>query len=153
MVEGLRGPDDEVNVYLDPIDYFVPFCFDVTACLFFEDPLAVRGNQTAESERLDLLVTFNLGNADRGFVPGNVRGRPGSNTPSLRGIWWQANYLRHGLARTLNEVVLAPGHPALRDGERGYAVSALGTIDVHGTTSTLTEKDVDDLRLYLYAIQ
>jgi cytochrome c peroxidase len=155
MVEAISASvaDDEINVHLDPIDYFVPFCFDVTSCLFFEDPLAVRGNLAGESERLDLLVTFNLGNADRGFVPGNVRGRPATNTPSLRGIWWQANYLRHGLARTLNEAVLAPGHPALREGERGYAVNALGKIDVHGTTSDLSEHDVDDLRLYLYAIQ
>ncbi|HTM20771.1 MAG TPA: hypothetical protein VL172_09695 [Kofleriaceae bacterium] len=155
MVEAISPSvaDSEINVHLDPIDYFVPFCFDVTSCLFFEDPLAVRGNLAAESERLDLLVIFNLGNVDRGFVPGNVRGRPAINTPSLRGIWWQSNYLHHGLAHTLNEAVLAPGHPALHDGERGYAVNALGEIDVHGNTSTLTAQDVDDLRLYLYAIE
>ena len=48
--------------------------------------------------------------------------------------------------------MLAPGHPALRQGESGFAINALGKIDVHGNTSTLTEQDIDDLRLYLYAI-
>ena len=124
-------PGREINIHLDPIDFFEPFCFDVDNCLTFDDPLAVRGNAAQETERLDVLVTINLANVDRGFVPGNVRGQPQSNTSPLRGIWWQSNFLRHGLAHTLKETILAPGHPALAAGERGYAVDALGNIDVH----------------------
>ena len=155
MLEAISGStaDREINVHLDPIDYFAPFCFDVTSCLVFEDPLAVRGNDAAETERLDALVQINLANADRGFVPGNVRGQPSSNTPSLRGIWFQSNFLRHGHAHTLKETVLAPGHPALGDNERGYAIDALGNIDVHGTTSSLSAEDIDALYLFITAIE
>jgi len=155
MLDAISGsvPDREINVHLDPIDYFAPFCFDVTKCLVFEDPLAVRGNVAAETERLDALVQINLANADRGFVPGNLRGSPAVNTPSLRGIWFHTNYLRHGHAKTLRETILAPGHPALQPGERGYAVDALGNIDVHGKTSTMSGDDVDALFLYLQTIE
>src|SRR5262249_36542527 len=68
MLEAISGAqsDREINIHLDPIDYFAPFCFDVTSCLVFEDPLAVRGNNAAETERLDALVRINLANADRG---------------------------------------------------------------------------------------
>jgi hypothetical protein len=125
----------------------------VQNCLTFEDPLAVRGNNAAESDRLDALITINLANADRGFVPGNLRGSPATNTPSLRGIWFQTNYLRHGHAHTLRESILAPGHPALNPGEKGFAVDALGNIDVHGTTSTLSATDIDDLFLYIQTIE
>jgi cytochrome c peroxidase/DNA-binding beta-propeller fold protein YncE len=155
MLEAISGatPDKEINIHLDPIDFFEPFCFDLTSCLNFEDPIAVRGNNAAETDRLDALVTINLANADRGFVPGNLRGQPASNTPSLRGIWFQSNYLRHGHAHTLRETILAPGHPALGPGERGYAVDALGNIDVHGATSGLSADDVDALFLYLQTIE
>jgi hypothetical protein len=155
MLEAISGSsaDREINVHLDPIDYFAPFCFDVTSCLVFEDPLAVRGNNAAETERLDAIIQINLANADRGFVPGNVRGQPSSNTPSLRGIWFQSNYLRHGHAHTLRETVLAPGHPALGDDERGYAIDALGNIDVHGTTSAMSAGDVDALYLFIQSIE
>ncbi|HEX2687032.1 MAG TPA: cytochrome c peroxidase, partial [Kofleriaceae bacterium] len=146
-------PGKEINIHLDPIDYFAPFCFDVNKCLVFEDPLAVRGNTTAESERLDALVQINLANADRGFVPGNVRGQPQSNTASLRGIWFQTNYLRHGLAHTLKEAILAPGHPALAGGERGFAVDALGNFDVHGTTKNLSAAEIDALYLFVQTIE
>ncbi|MCE9573435.1 MAG: hypothetical protein K8W52_09775 [Deltaproteobacteria bacterium] len=146
-------PGHEINVHLDPIDFFEPFCFDVDNCLTFDDPLAVRGSAAQETERLDVLVQINLANVDRGFVPGNVRGQPQSNTPSLRGIWWQSNFLRHGLAHTLKETILAPGHPALAAGELGYAVDALGNIDVHGATSTLTADDVDALYLFIQSIE
>ncbi len=146
-------PGREINIHLDPIDFFEPFCFDVDNCLTFDDPLAVRGNAAQETERLDVLVTINLANVDRGFVPGNVRGQPQSNTSPLRGIWWQSNFLRHGLAHTLKETILAPGHPALAAGERGYAVDALGNIDVHGATSTLSGDDVDALYLFIQSIE
>jgi hypothetical protein len=45
--------------------------------------------------------------------------------PSLRGLWFQSNFLRHGLAHTIREAILAPGHRALEGGERGFAVDAL----------------------------
>jgi hypothetical protein len=145
--------DHEINIHLDPIDYFEPFCFDLTKCLVFEDPLAVRGNTSAESARLDALVQINLANVDRGFVPGNVRGQPASNTPSLRGIWFQSNFLRHGHAHTFSEAVLAPGHPALAPGEQGFAIDALGRVDVHGATSKLAAADLDALFLFIQSIE
>jgi Di-haem cytochrome c peroxidase len=155
MLEAYSGStaDREINIHLDPVDYFIPACFDVTSCLVFEDPLAVRGNLAAESERLDVLVKINLANADRGFVPGNVRGQPRVNTPSLRGIWFQPNLLRHGLAHTLKEAVLAPGHKLLGAGERGWAIDALGNIDVHGVTSKLSDADFDALNLFVQSIE
>ncbi|HUH03410.1 MAG TPA: hypothetical protein VML75_15540, partial [Kofleriaceae bacterium] len=145
--------DSEINIHLDPIDYFVPFCFDGQSCLSFEDPLVVRGNNALETERLELLARINLADPDRGFIPGNVRGRPAVNTPSLRGVWWGSNYLRHGHARTINEAVLGPGHQALRPGERGFAVDALGSFDVHGETSTLSPQQIDALILYVSSIE
>jgi DNA-binding beta-propeller fold protein YncE len=155
MLEAISSStvDREINIHLDPIDYFAPFCFDVTSCLVFEDPLAVRGNNAAETERLDALIRINLANEDRGFIPGNVRGQPKSNTPSLRGNWFQSNFLRHGHAHTLKEAVLAPGHPLLGDGERGYAVNALGTFDVHGTTSQMSAADFDALYAFVLSIE
>jgi DNA-binding beta-propeller fold protein YncE len=143
----------EINIHLDPIDYFIPACFDLNKCEIFEDPLAVRGNTAAETERLDVLVKINLANVDRGFVPGNVRGQPQSNTASLRGIWYQTNFLRHGLAHSFREAVLAPGHPALHDGERGFAVDALGNFDVHGATKAFSVADMDALSLFIQTIE
>ncbi len=155
MLEAIKGstPDREINIHLDPIDYFIPACFDVTSCLVFEDPLAVRGNNAAESERLDAIIKVNLANVDRGFVPGNVRGQPSSNTASLRGIWFQSNFLRNGRAHTLKEAILAPGHKLLGTGENGYAIDALGNIDVHGTTSTMSAADFDALYLFVQSIE
>jgi len=145
--------DREINIHLDPIDYFVPFCFDTENCLMFEDPLAVRGDTVREAERLELIARINLADPDRGFVPGNVRGRPAVNTPSLRGVWWQANLLRHGHASTLAEAILGPGHSALGAGEKGYAIDALGNFDVHGRTSDLTPAQVEALILYVLSIE
>jgi DNA-binding beta-propeller fold protein YncE len=145
--------DKEINVHLDPVDFFVPFCFNATNCLFFEDPLAVRGNQAAESARLDLLVRINLADPERGFVPGNVRGQPTSNTRSLRGLWTQTNLLHNGYAQSVAEAILPPGHSALRAGELGYAVTAGGEIDVHGSTSALTPEQVNALILYTSSIE
>jgi DNA-binding beta-propeller fold protein YncE len=147
------APDAEINVHLDPIDYFIPFCFDLTGCLVFDDPLVARGNQRLESERLAVLAQINLGNAERGFVPGNVRGQPAVNTPSLRGVWWQGNLLHHGLARSFAEAILPPGHPALRAGEVGYAMNRFGAIDVHGATSELSAADVAALSLFVQSIE
>jgi DNA-binding beta-propeller fold protein YncE len=149
-----EGPADrEINIHLDPIDFFIPFCFELQSCLVFEDPIAVRGNLALETQRLDALIKVNLANDDRGFIPGNPRGQPMSNTPSLRGMWYQTNFLRHGHAHSLKEAVLAPGHPALNAGELGYAVDALGNRDVHGTTSRLTKDEVEALNLYVTSIE
>ena len=148
------GPADrEINIHLDPIDFFEPFCFDLQTCLVFEDPIAVRGNVALETQRLDALIKVNLANADRGFVPGNPRGQPQSNTPSLRGIWFQTNFLRHGHAKSLKEAVLAPGHPGLLAGELGYAVDSLGKTDVHGNTSKMSKEEVEALNLYVQSIE
>ena len=144
--------DSEINIHTT-LDWFAPFCFDAEDCLAFEDPLAAVGTPTEEQLRLELLDRFNLSDPERGFVPGNVSGQPRINTPSLRGIWWAANYLHHGLARSFAEAILAPGHPALREGERGYAVNVLGAFDVHGATSELSAEDVDALILYLETIE
>lgn len=155
MLEAIRpaSGDGEINIHVSPIDYFVPFCFDAASCLSFEDPLVVRGVEPAESQRLDLLIDINLGDPDRGFVPGNLPGQPTSNTPSLRGLWWRSNFLHHGHALTVNEAILAPGHPALRAGEDGFAVDALGRVDVHGATAELTPDQVADLVLYVNGIE
>jgi hypothetical protein len=155
MLDGMSASvaDSEINIHLDPIDFFIPFCFDGESCLAFEDPLLARGNDALETARLELLAQINLADPDRGFVPGNLRGRPAVNTPSLRGVWWENNYLRHGHARTISEAVLGPGHPALRDGESGFAIDALGQLDVHGQTSTLSQPDVDALILYVNSIE
>jgi hypothetical protein len=123
----LSTNDHEINVHLDPIDYFIPFCFDVSNCFDFEDPLQQRGNQAEESRRLELLVRVNLADPEREFIPGNVRGAPQINTPSLRGVWTQANQLHHGLGHTIKEAILGPGHPALEPGEIGWAWTSKAT--------------------------
>jgi hypothetical protein len=146
-------PDHEVNIYADPIDFFIPFCFDATSCLEFDDPLLARDDQDEESNRLDLLARINLADPDRGFIPGNVRGSPKINTPSLRGVWTQANLLHHGLAHTFYEAVLAPGHPALPAGQSGFAVDTLGHFDVHGVTHNLGATQVAQLARYLESIE
>jgi mono/diheme cytochrome c family protein len=155
MLEGIRPsvPDDEINIHLAPVDFFVPFCFDASSCLQFDDPLVVRGVEPAESDRIALLVAINLGDPDRGFVPGNLPGRPTTNTPSLRGLWWRTNFLHHGYAYTVAEAILPPGHAALRAGESGFAINALGKTDVHGTTSNLGAADIDALLLYVTSIE
>jgi DNA-binding beta-propeller fold protein YncE len=146
------APDSEINIHLT-LDYFRPFCFNSDKCLVFEDPLAAIGNVAEESRRLELLRVINLDDPERGFVPGNVVGSPKINTPSLRGIWWQPNMLHHGLANNITEAVLAPGHPALGDGEKGWAISALGQIDVHGNTSSMTPAQVEALTLFVESIE
>ncbi|HEU4726258.1 MAG TPA: cytochrome c peroxidase [Kofleriaceae bacterium] len=156
MTEAIHAvtPDtSEINVHVDPIDYFIPGCFDLNVCLEFDDPALAQRNSSAETQRLEALIKVNLANADRGFVPGNVRGQPQVNTPSLRGIWYQPNFLRHGLAHSLREAILAPGHPLLQPGETGFAVDALGKVDVHGTTSKMSQADFDALNLYVQAIE
>ena len=68
------------------------------------------------------------------------------NTPSLRGVWTQANLLRPRLGALLvSAAVLAPGHAALSAGATGWAVDRNGHFDVHGTPSTLSPDDVAKL--------
>jgi hypothetical protein len=155
MLEAINSsrPDHDENVVLEPIDYFIPFCFDATNCLEFDDPLAVRGSTTEETRRLSLIVTVNIANADRQFVPGNVRGANQMNTPSLRGVWTQAALLHNSLAHTVREAILGPGHPALQAGENGYAVDVRGSFDVHGATRGLSPEQVDALVRYVESIE
>jgi DNA-binding beta-propeller fold protein YncE len=142
----------EINFQYNPIDYFEPFCFTEEECLVFDNPLAVRGSDE-ETERLVRLALINLADPDRGFVPGQVINQPRVNTPSLRGVWLQHNLLRHGLAFSVREAILAPGHDALRDGEKGWAVDRRNEFDVHGETQNLSEAQVEALELYVRAIE
>src|SRR5438552_5360055 len=66
--------DHEVNMWINPLDFFVPFCFSVQNCEKFDDPLQVRGGAD-ESRRLDLLINVNLKDPDRLFIPGDVVGQ------------------------------------------------------------------------------
>jgi cytochrome c peroxidase len=154
MLDALSAstPDHEVNFWYNPLEYFEPFCFDVTNCLAFDDPLAVRG-ESDESRRLSLLITINLQDPDRQFIPGDVIGEATVNTPSLRGVWTQSNLLHHGLAHTVREAVLAPGHSALQQGETGFAVDALGNFGVHGSTEKLSTDDVRALVRFVESIE
>ena len=143
--------DHEVNIYTK-LDYFVPFCFDQLSCLEFDDPLAVRGQVTEETRRLNLIIQVNLEDPDRTFIPGNVVGINAINTPSLRGVWASANFLHHGLAHSIREAILGPGHPALHPGEQGWAADAVG-LDSHGNTKSLSKDDVDALVRYVESIE
>ncbi len=70
---------------------------------------------------------------------------------TLRGAWAHARrFLHDGRARSLREVVLTPGHPALRDGERGFNETD-GAPDTHGATSHLSPAQIDDLVAFLEA--
>jgi DNA-binding beta-propeller fold protein YncE len=142
----------EINVHYDPLDYFEPFCFDIEKCLVFDDPLSVRGSRE-EDERLFRLALINLADPDRGFMPGQVIKQTRVNTPSLRGVWLQHNLLRHGLAFSIREAILAPGHRELREGEIGWAIDRNDKTDVHGITSTLSADKVEALELFVQSIE
>lgn len=144
--------DHEVNTWTK-LDYFIFACFDVNNCLEFDDPLAVRGNVTEETRRLNLLLTVNLADPDRQFIPGDVVGQAAVNTPSLRGVWSEYNLLHHGLGHSIREAILAPGHPALQPGETGFAIDQFGKTDVHGYTTKLTAAQVQSLVTYVDSIQ
>jgi cytochrome c peroxidase len=151
-IAGGNRVDTSINVQVNPIDFFIPSCFTVDSCLRFEDPIPLRGT-AAETQALEALTKVNLANADRGFFPGNVIGQAQTNTPSLRGIWFQGNYLRHGLSHSLKESVLAPGHPLLGSGENGFAIDASGKIDVHGRTSKMSKADFEALTFFVMSIE
>jgi cytochrome c peroxidase len=144
--------DHEVNIWNNPLDFFEPFCFDTQNCLRFDDPLQVRG-ESDESRRLSLLITVNLADPDRGWIPGDVVGQATVNTPSLRGVWTQPNLMHHGLVHSIREAILAPGHPALQPGETGWAVDALGNFNVHGVTQTMNADDVKALVRFVESIE
>jgi len=72
--------------------------------------------------------------------------------PTLRGLWAHAaRFLHDGRARSLREVLLTPGHPALRPGERGFNETD-GAPDTHGATSHLSPAQVDDLVAFLESL-
>jgi len=75
------------------------------------------------------------------------------NVPSLRGVWTQANLLHNGLARSIREAILAPGHPALEPGEQGFAIDAERAIDTHGATQALRPAEVAALVRYVSSIE
>jgi cytochrome c peroxidase len=60
---------------------------------------------------------------------------PGLDTPTLRGLWRTAPYLHDGSAATLREVL-----------------TTRNTGDRHGTTSTLTPDELDDLEAYVLTL-
>ncbi|HET6611756.1 MAG TPA: hypothetical protein VFG83_07200, partial [Kofleriaceae bacterium] len=136
--------------------------FDTINCLSFDDPAEVQGVE--EDNRVRLWAQFNIVDPDRQWFPGqpvNLGAASGAsvNTPSIRGVWWGTDYLRHGYADDIREAILAPGHPALDingDGqldEQGFAyASPTFPKDVHGITSGLNSDQVRNLILYVRSI-
>ena len=145
----IEGPDQVVH---QSIDQLIPFCFDEESCLVIADPIQAA-DEAEEDKRLALIRRFSLPELEEGFLPGNVVGRVLVNTPSLRGVWSNPALLHNAAARSIREAILPPGHPALRDGERGLAVATDESIDVHGTTSTLSVDEVDVLVDYVESIE
>ncbi|MGO9712076.1 MAG: hypothetical protein ACLQBL_24655 [Polyangiaceae bacterium] len=144
--------DHEVNTWTR-LDYFIFACFSLNNCIEFDDPLAVIGDTTEENRRLNLLLSINLEDVDRQFIPGDVVGQASVNTPSLRGVWQEFNLLHNGFGHSIREAILAPGHPALQPGETGYAIDQFGKEDVHGVTTTLTAAQVQSLVTYVLNIE
>lgn len=70
---------------------------------------------------------------------------------SLRGLWDRVRFYHHGQARTLREAIAAPGHPALREGERGFNERD-GQPDTHGSTSALSGDELDALTAFLESL-
>jgi DNA-binding beta-propeller fold protein YncE len=144
----------EINWHDDDQDGFQPFAFDQNLMLRFDNPRASNGDE--ETRRLVRLALINLADPDREHIPGNVIGQPRVNTPSLRGVWLQYNLLRHGLALNLREAVLAPGHPVLREGEKGFAIDRIQGMEnanVHGVTEDLNESEMEQLEYYVRSIE
>jgi len=160
--------DDGINTYQN-IDDFGPFAFDADTPLLFDDPTPLPvDNQGEENRRLGIAKIFNFDDPERGYMPGNFIGQHRTNTPSLRGVWWHAALLHHGLARSVREAVLGPGHAGLREGlflngshpddldeggETGWAFNGAGSLEAHGTTQNLSPADVDALEAYVRTIE
>jgi len=64
--------------------------------------------------------------------------------PSLRGIWDRSRFLHHGAARSMREALATPGHPILRDSERGFNERD-GQPNTHGGTSHLSVVELEAL--------
>jgi DNA-binding beta-propeller fold protein YncE len=140
------------NIHLDRIDEFAPVCLRADLCLEFDSPLNATGDE--EVRRFELLALVNLADIERGFIPANPIGAGAKiNTPSIMGVWWQPNYMRHGLPRTILESIVHPGHSALQPGQIGYAVDRQGNADVHGTTANLSASQLEALIEYVNSIQ
>lgn len=70
----------------------------------------------------------------------------------LRGIWDRAEmFLHDGRAKNLREVLCTPGHPALKEGERGFNERD-GIPDTHGGTSQLTPQEIEDLIAFMLTL-
>ena len=67
---------------------------------------------------------------------------------SLRGLWDRGRLTHHGLARSIREAIATPGHPGLAEGERGFNERD-GQPDTHGSTSTLSPRELDALVAFL----
>ena len=148
-----QGADDTPNIHT-ALDLFVPFCFDDRLCLEFEDPRRVSGARLDDA--LEVLAVLNLGDVERGFIPGNPTGSAQNAkvaTPSLMGVWWQPNYMRPGTAQSIVEGIVGPGHPALASGQIGYAVNQDGDRNVHGVTDDLSADDIAAIVEYVESIQ
>lgn len=156
---------EEVNLQLQ-MDTFMPFGFDEENILFFEDPLAEQPASQAELDTLLRQRIVNLEDPERGTPVGSTEGQVAVNTPSLRGVWWNPNFLHHGLAKTFREAVSGPGHTQLRTeaflmngshpdmngGERGWAVNITGSFNAHGMTSELSDEQLTALEYYIMSI-
>jgi DNA-binding beta-propeller fold protein YncE/cytochrome c553 len=149
---GIQGGTREPAIFQPVLDGLIPACFSAQQCLRLDDPLAVRGSDAAEeARRLRRLIVLFLAGA--GFFPGSIVDQPMVNTPSLRGAWQQRSLLHHGLARTIEEAILPPGHAALRSNEHGHAVDAQGNFDVHGSVRDLSAAQIEALGLYVRSIE
>ena len=71
---------------------------------------------------------------------------------SLRNIWAHSHrFLHDGRARSLREVLVPPGHPALLPGERGFN-EVDGIPNTHGATSQLSPGQIEDLTAFLLSL-
>lgn len=57
------------------------------------------------------------------------------------------------LLRWRADAILPPGHEALREGEKGWAVDRRNDFDVRGETQDLSEEQVEALELYVRSIE
>jgi cytochrome c peroxidase len=81
-----------------------------------------------------MIMPFVTHDVGTGTDPRELLG-PAFDTPSLRGLWDSAPYLHDGSAPTLRDVLRAR-NPA----------------DKHGTTSHLTDRQINDLIAYLKSL-
>lgn len=123
------------------------------------DPLITR-------PALDHNISFKVDLVDNTF-----------NIPSIRGVWERPLILLHdGRAKSIASAILPPGHSYLQEGQDGCHLlgqmnttigaglfrpvynaggcnEVNGTPDTHGTTSQLSNDEVDDLLTYVLSIE